>query len=91
MNNDKALLMQKHNNVHKTLCGLMVSWIAAPIWMVLKLKELLEILKTDPQTLAIISFFLIIVYSSIVMLFYYKADEYEHLIKYHCAACENPD
>jgi len=83
------LILQKHNNVHKTLCGLMVSWIFVPLGMILKLDIVHDFLKTDATTFAIISMFLILAYTSLIMLFYYKANEYEFLLNNDCQMCEN--
>lgn len=84
---DRELLMQKHNNTHKTLCGLWVSWIIVPVAIAIRFHEFASFLNTDTTTIVGMALVLLITYLAITWTFYYKCNEYEHLIKHHCPIC----
>lgn len=89
MDENKELLMQKHNNIHKTLCGLWVSWSLFPLGIAIKFKDFGSFLNTDTIKAIVMALLLLVAYLAVTWTFYYKCNEYEHLIKHHCSACES--
>jgi hypothetical protein len=92
MDFDRDILLQKHNNCHKTLLSISASFIAYPIYAVYKYSEVISYLNnTSTSILTILTLVILATYSAAITVLIYKCDEYEIIIKNKCASCLTPN
>lgn len=87
MPEDRNFLLQKHNTVHRALITLLIAPTLPTTYISFNFVQFLNFLKTTPLLeIAISVILLAIPYLVIVLVLYYKCNEYEHLIRHHTSA-----